>query len=897
MKKHPYRALIIWAVIAVALVYIYPTVGWMMLSPETRAAKIEKWDQEDTEWAKSKHGIFAELAHNTKRWAEFDKDWVITLGLDLQGGIHMVLRCDYREMQPEKLKEYEDAGIDSKQIQEQIQRTVLEQIRRRVDEFEAKEPIIQALGDDKIQIQLPGEKDLDRARRLIMMAAVLNFHIVAGNDESTAVYRAIEGAFPGELSPFVHEAQEGLFPLRVRVEDRDRVEAVLKKAAEKPGVIPEGTVVAFSPPPKGFEAQYYKLYVMSKEPMASGEGLTDAYASPDDTNPPYWEILFRMNAAAGAHFGEVTEANINRAMAIVLDGVAVSAPVIRDRISTSGRISGAFEAAEAQDLAIALNSGSMAVPIHEEFTRLVGPSLGRDSVRHGVISAISGVVLVGLFMLVYYLGAGLVSLIALALNAVLIIAAMAYFDLTLTLPGIAGLILTIGMAVDANVLIYERIREELKLGHSLLSSIDNGFSRAAITILDANVTTLIAAFVLLQFGTGPVEGFAITLSIGVCSSVFTALVVSRALIDFGLNKKLITQLKMLSVIKADTRIPFMQGRRVAALISGLLIIGGMTVFGIRGKENLGVDFTQGTNITVAITNDAPMTGDSVAKALEAAGFDSPVVQLLGDEISGFNNEFNIRVREIEDAGAAPENAEAEQPVTVAERVKAACAPLASDSSPSSVEVLDEQTVGPAVGKQLSLDAIKAMMLSLVFIILYLTLRFEWKFAVGAVVALAHDVLITVGMFAILSKQIDMNVVAALLTIIGYSLNDTIVVFDRIREDLRAYRGKGYKFFDILNMAINSTLSRTLLTSLTTLFVVVVLWLFGGRAIEDFALALILGVVVGTYSSIFVASPVVYFLQHRIIGKDTQPTDTGNRNSGGGRAKKKSKQNGEEPATA
>ncbi len=919
MQKHPYRALLIWVIIVIALVNIYPTVGWMLLSYSDGAQeeRLEKWTAEDDARAAEKPGPISDFFFALKRWSQFDRDKVINLGLDLQGGIHMVMRLDYHDLDPETLQQYRDDGFSDAELQAQVQETVLQQVRRRVNDFEAKEPIIQTLGDDKIQIQLPGEKDIERARRLITMAAVLNFHIVAGMDETVVAFNDIKKAFPEQFTPFINRPAPDEPFFSVRSEHYDRVKRILKKAYEQ-DVIPEGKRIAFSQPPKPFdEQQEYILYLVDDEPIASGDGLQSSYALPDDSNPPYWQILFSFNATAGDQFGQVTEANMGRPMAIVVDDVVISAPTIRGRITTSGQITGSFEGAEARDLAIALNSGSMKVPVHEEFTRVVGPTLGAEAVRAGVVSALTGIALVGVFMLFYYMGAGIIALAALALNAIFIVAAMAYFDMTLTLPGIAGLILTIGMAVDANVLIFERIREELNLGHSLLSSIESGFARATVTILDANVTTLIAAAVLMQFGTGPIEGFAVTLSIGVISSVFTALVISRALMDFAVGRGLIKELKMLSVIhlikfllksiglgsmagEKDTKIPFLQARFVSTVLSVILIAAGLTIFGLRGKENLGVDFTQGTNLILSLDAETEIPAGDVRAALVSKGFVSPVVQKMDALETEQSNQFIIRVSEVSDVALAPreapgaeeaaEEAAGEEPavVTVSDRIKLACARLTASGAVDGVGILDEETVGPAVGKQLSLDAMKALLFALVFIVVYLWLRFELRFAVAAVIALVHDILITIGVFALLQKQLTMPIVAALLTIIGYSLNDTIVVFDRIREDMGVYRGKGYKFIDILNMSINSTLSRTLLTSVTTLFVVGVLFTFGGRALGDFALALILGVIVGTYSSIFIASPVVYVWQ-RLQGRHVEPTDTG-----AGKGKKKNGKKGKGP---
>ncbi len=967
MNKHPYRAVLIGLAFVLALVMVYPTAGWMFLSEEERTARLDRWQEEDDAFAAEKPSAFREYMHDIKRWIEFDRDRVINLGLDLQGGIHMVLSFDHTKLSDERLKDYEDNNYEPEDIEKEVQQIVLQQIRRRIHDFEAKEPVIQALGKNQIQVQLPGEKRIERARKLITKTAQLNFHIVVGTDETTQVFSTIKNRFPDQFTPFLKRPVSPGMPFRVAAADSERIRRVVRKVVEAGDVLPEGKRLVFSQTPKAFEDQHYELYLLDEVPIASGEGLRSASAITDPSNPGYWQILFGFSNTAGADFGKATEKNINRAMAIVLDGVVVSAPVIRDRITTNGQITGSFEGPEAADLAIALNSGSMVVPVREEFTRVVGPSLGKEMVTKGVTSAFVGIAIVGVFMAIYYMAAGAVALFALAFNAVLVIAAMAYFGMTLTLPGIAGLILTVGMAVDANVLIFERIREELRLGHSLLSSVDNGFARATVTILDANVTTLIAAAVLMQFGTGPIEGFAVTLSVGVCSSVFAALVVSRALIDFLLSSKSISDLKMMSIIRPNTKIPFLQSRGMAAIVSVVIIAVGVAMFSYRtvSGEMFGVDFTQGTNIDLTITSDAQITDEAVRQALTDAGFESPIVQMSGDGSGEAANRFIIRVAEVTQieealtetapADAAPdmpgEDAEVAAPVevapeeeageevaedsaetveeaapadkgvedaaeeagdaaddgteapigasgeiedppaalpaahikTVAERIEEACAALTSNGSIKNIGVNDEQTVGPAVGHQLRLDAIKALFYALVFIVIYLWVRFEFKFALGALVALVHDVLITVGVISLLGRQITMPVVAALLTIIGYSLNDTIVVFDRVREDVKLQRGKGVKFMDILNIAINSTLSRTLLTSITTLFVVGVLFIFGGDAINDFSLALILGVLVGTYSSIFIACPVVYFIESR-FGQGYQGPDSNRGGNGGKRTK-------------
>ncbi|MFM1918814.1 MAG: protein translocase subunit SecD [Candidatus Hydrogenedentota bacterium] len=855
MEKSLTRTILIWGTIALAAIYVVPTVGWMTLSETAREERVARWAEEDTARAKERPGEFQALLHAVKRWSEFDRDWVINLGLDLQGGIHTVVSFNWQDLGEERIQQYRDAGYQDADIAQEVQQVVLQQITRRVNDFEAKEPIIQALGENQIQIQLPGQKDISRAVELIKMSAQLNFHIVAGPDETFTVFNALKTAFPEDFAAFIERPVPGGEGFRVMAENLERVQAMVEQANARGGIVPDDKIIAFSQPPKPFAEQVYSMYLLDKTPLASGEGLSGAGATPDQMNPPYWQIHFQFNNAAAADFGKATQANIGRAMAIVLDDLVVSAPVIRDRIGGSGQITGNFDGEEARDLAIALNSGSMKVPVKEEFTRKVSASLGAETITAGLTSALAGIAVVGIFMVIYYMSAGFFAVVSQVLNALFVIALMAYFDMTLTLPGIAGLILTIGMAVDANVLIFERIREEIKLGHSIKSSIENGFSRATVTIMDANITTLLAALVLFQFGTGPIQGFAITLSVGVITSVFTALVITRAMFDFAVERKLIAKIKMLSVVPADTKIDFMGKRIPATVLSLVLIVAGMAFFGFRGQENFGVDFKQGTNMVVQLDSEQDVTPDAVRELLATAAFGNPVVQESESGEGESRNEFLIRVSDTDAASAVEGNVDAD---TVAEHVRQTLAPLTKAADVSGVEVVDEQTVGPAVGAQLRYDAIQAVVYSIFFIMLYLAFRFELKYSVGALVALVHDVLITLGIFSLLGGEISLNVVAAVLTIIGYSLNDTIVVFDRIREDLKVYRGKNYSFIELINKSVNETLSRTILTSLTTLFVVGVLLVFGGTAINDFALVLFIGVIAGTYSTVFIANPVVYF---------------------------------------
>lgn len=854
-RKHLGRTIVILAAIVISLIQIYPTLGWMTLSDEERQARLERWKEEDRIYERP--DAWRDLVKGVKRWAQFDRSKVINLGLDLQGGIHMVLGLDMDSVDPKVIQEMKDAGYTESAIVSEFQQMALRTIERRVNEFEAKEPVIQSYGDRQIQVQLPGEKDIDRARRLIMQTAYLEFQLVAGQEETEEVFRAIEAKYPRQFLPYLRQTEPGA-PFEIDDEYIDNVRDTVARAVAD-GLVPEGREIAFGKAPKPWdEVKRYEIYLVESEPALTGDRLNRAFARPDPNSlEGFFHIPFELDAAGGRRMGEVTEANMNRQMAIVVDGVVESAPFIRGKFTTNGEISGQFSGPEAQDLAIALNSGSMPARIQLDFEGVVGATLGADSVRKGILSAVVGLVLVLAFMMAYYRVAGVVANVALVVNALLILAAMAYFGATLTLPGIAGLVLTIGMAVDANVLIYERIREEIRNGRSLLASIENGFERATSAIMDSNVTTLIAAAVLMQFGTGPIEGFAVTLSIGVCTSVFSALVVARAIFDFLGERKMLRSLSMASMIKPDTRIPFTEYYRPALIGSAVAIAIGMVVFGVRFNSMFGVDFTTGTTMVVNLHGDSAVSVGDVRSELETAGFVEPIVQEFEHSDQASLNRFMIRIPDVE---ATPdETGAATAESTVSSRVQAALAGLTPGTAAQEVELERVDTVGPAVGAQLKRDALLALLYSMVFIIAYLAVRFELKFALGAVIALGHDVLITLGLFAILGRQISLPVVAAILTVIGYSLNDTIVVFDRVREDMRLFRGRGLGLLELMNISINETLSRTILTSGTTLIVVVVLLFLGGAVIFDFALALCIGIVVGTFSSIYIASPVAYFI--------------------------------------
>ena len=690
----------------------------------------------------------------------------VNLGLDLQGGMHLILLVDTAKLTPEEAKDAPDRA--------------LEIIRNRIDQFGVLEPSIQRQGKDRIVIQLPGVTDRERAINLVKSAAHLEFRLVSDNPE------LIKKALAGEELPD-HE----LKTMKTRDEKTEQL-------------------------------------LVEKKAVLKGDTLVDATTefSQSTFNQPYVSMAF--NNKGGATFSEITGSHIGERLAIILDGTVYSAPVIREKIpSGRAQITGNFSVQEANDLSIVLRAGALPAPVEIIEERTVGPSLGKDSIEKGIKAIITGGLIVLAFMASYYLIAGLIADFALILNLILITGALAYFHGTLTLPGIAGLVLTIGMSVDANVLIFERIREESKLGKSIRAAVQSGFQRAFRTILDANLTTLITALILFQFGTGPVRGFATVLSIGIISSMFTAIVVTRLILDFlttGTRK--LNKLPMFQLVR-NLKINFIGARKKAYIISITLLAIGLFTFINRKEANYGIDFTGGVLQQYRFERVVPL--DSIRKSLAEIGAgDVPIQQ--------FSNQKEILIRTQEDNSTD---------------VKKKFRESFRDNA---FEVMRIEKVGPSIGKDLRGKALKAVIFAMIGICLYVSFRFEFRFAIAAIVALLHDVGISLGAIALTGRELSTPVIAALLTIVGYSINDTIVVFDRIREDRKLMRKATYK--EIINTSINQTFSRTLLTSLTTLIVILALYFLGGKVINDFAFVMLIGVLSGTYSSIFIASPIL-----------------------------------------
>ncbi|HQO58090.1 MAG TPA: protein translocase subunit SecD [Candidatus Omnitrophota bacterium] len=699
-------------------------------------------------------------------------DKKVNLGLDLQGGMHLVMKVDTEKLDEEAKKDAVPRAIEI--------------LRNRIDQLGVAEPVIQRQGENQIIVQLPGVTDRDKAKELIGTVAQLDFSMV--NEDPNLLNEALstETNPPGYL---------------------------LKQIKGKPDFI-----------------------LVAEKPALTGDTIANAMVDFNSAAFGEPQISFTLNGEGAKTFARLTRAHVNDRLAILLDGEVLSAPNISEPIlSGRGVITGQFTVEEASLLALALRSGSLPAPMHVEEERTIGPLLGQDSIRAGVTASVFGGIAVLIFMLIYYLKAGIISDIVLLCNLVIIVGVMGALNfllpgskVTLTLPGIAGIILTMGMAVDANILINERIREELANGRPMHAAISSGFHKALSAILDGNLTTLIAAFMLFQFGSGPIKGFAVTLTIGLSASLFTAIFVNRTLFLLFLEMKALKSLPMLQAF-SNPNIDFVSKRHICIVLSILLIGIGLFSFFQKQDTAYGIDFAGGQ--VQEYRFQKPVEAQALRDIFKANGIHDLVIQ-------GFDKHpENIIIRSAQD--------------TDKDIIKIFNEQMADNP----FEIMRIETVGPVVGKDLRKRAVSAVVFALAGILVYVGFRFHhFDFATTGVIALLHDVVITLGFLSLMGRQVDLLVITALLTIAGYSINDTIVIYDRIRENMPKF--KKMKFRDILNTSINQTLSRTILTTFTTLITVTSIYLFGGETLNTFALSLIIGFVAGTYSTVFIAVPLV-----------------------------------------
>ena len=655
------------------------------------------------------------------------------------------------------------------------------------------------------------------------------------------------------------------------LKDKSRIDQMLAKAYEKK-IVPQTVKFLWSAKPiKGSDTyMLYAINVTTRDgsPLLAGDVITDARQ--DFSNVGGNEISMTMNGEGARAWKKITGANVNKCIAIVLDDVVYSAPNVNGEIA-GGRssITGDFTLEEAKDLANILKSGKLPAPAKIVQEAVVGPSLGQESINSGLTSFIIAFIMVLIYMIVFYSKAGVVASIALITNIFFLMGVIASLGAVLTMPGIAGIVLTMAMAVDANVIIYERIKEELRSGKSIATSVTKGFKNAYSAIIDGNVTTLLTGIVLILFGSGPVQGFAVTLCVGICTSLFTSIFITRLCIEWMLNhkKNMTFSFSFSENFLRNVNYDFVAKRKTFYIIAGTVVLVGIASLAIRGL-NYGIDFQGGR--TYVIRFDQPLSTVDVRSSLGNQFEDAPEVKTFGP-----SNQIKVttkyKIKEDNDAvkdeivGKLYEGTKAffKNDITLKEFSSTETNPLG---------IISSEIVGPTMAKDIQRDAVIAVLAGLMMIFIYIGLRFRrWQFGLGGIIALAHDALIAIGAFALFhgilpfNMEVDQSFIAAILTVIGYSINATVVIFDRVREYRVLYPKRSLQ--EQVNGAINSTLSRTVNSSGSTLIVLLMMFIFGGEVIRGFVFALLVGVAAGTFSSVCISGPVVFDLLKRKEEKD------------------------------
>ncbi|MBQ7622561.1 MAG: protein translocase subunit SecDF [Bacteroidales bacterium] len=798
-------------------------------------------------------------------------------------------------------------------------------LRNRIDRFGVTQPSIQKIGNSgRILVELPGVKEPERVRKLLQGTASLEFwttfdaaeitpYLMEANsllaklnaaEEPAAEAPAEEPAAEPDLVAEEMEAQAESDADMEAVRKANPLFAVLQPsnyrgnacigfaaAADTAAVnkllatpeVAELFPAEFRPmwsvKPASFADNYYELIAIKasnrdgKAPL-DGEVVTDARVTTNDRRGGSPTVSMTMNAEGANIWARLTKENIGKQIAIVLDGTVYSYPTVNGEITGgSSEISGNFTMEEATDLTNVLKSGKLPAPATIVQEQVVGPSLGAESIRSGLISFIIAFVLVLLYMILFYRGAGLVADVALITNVLLLFGTLASFGAVLTLPGIAGLVLTLGMAVDANVIIYERIKEELKAGKGLGKAIHDGYSNAYSAIIDGQVTTLLTGFVLFFFGSGPIKGFATTLIIGIVTSILTSIFITRLIFDDRVNrgKSMSFESNFTKNFLKNTKIDFIAGRKWSYIISGVLIAVAICSIGFKGFT-YGVDFTGGR--TYVVRFDRSVTAEEVREAVSntfnVADPESSV------EVKQFGGESQMKITtsyKVKDDSSEVDN---EIEAMLFDALKGFYAGSVSiddfkDTANNPNGIISSDKVGASIASDIKRSAVISVLLALLIIFAYIAWRFKgWSWGLGGVVSLAHTAIILIGFFSLFSGilpfnlDVDQTFIAAILTIIGYAINDNVVIFDRIRENLGLHPNDDFK--DMVNKSLNQTLTRTVNTSVSTLLPMLAIAIFGGESIRGLSVALCLGVLVGTYASIMIGTPIMYDSTRRALKK-------------------------------
>mgnify|MGYP001637653646 FL=1 len=716
-------------------------------------------------------------------------------GLDLQGGVSFTLEID-----ESNLKSNEQ--LRSGQLED-----VLTVMNNRINGLGVTEPTIRIMGGNAIEVQMPGVslKDNPEAIEELSRPAKLEFRLV---------HRTLR---PSSAKPPLSEIPVGY--------------EVLLMESERGG--------------KVIEEPFY----VKRRPEANGNIIKDAYPAMEDANR--FSVSMEFTPEGSKVFEKITSSileedrktGVKQPLAIVLDGRLVSAPNIQSVISNRGSITGNFTRREAIELANALNN-PLSVGLKRTSLNEVGPSLAEDAKDSSLMASAIGAIATIAFMIFVYWSMGIIAVFSVLVNILILVGVLASFGATMTLPGIAALVLTLGMAVDSNILVFERMREETHLGKSLWTALEMGHEKAFSTIVDANITTLISAIILWKFGSGPVKGFGVTLAVGILTTLFCCLILSRALLELTIRHNLIRKALTKTLLAADLNVNFMKYAKASFAISWTIVILGVATMIYRGDKTLSIDFTGGDLVTIGFNEDKkPPIGEILA--LSESTSDTGIGEIQASYQTDLASKVERLVLQVE----------SEKGDRVFEKIK-------EKFPDAGLYLVGQQSVGASVSKDITRDAFIALAISLLSILLYIAVRFEFSYGIGALVATFHDVILTIGLYIILglfgvgSGQFSAPMVAAILTVMGYSINDKIVVFDRIREELVLKPTMSLR--DIINYSINRTLSRTMLTSLSTFIAALALFVFGTGIIVDFSLVFMLGIVVGTYSSIFIASPVFYW---------------------------------------